>query len=124
MPVTRKWDLEDLTTAIKYYAGKSRQLPTIEYVLFAGLNDNHRDARELKKLLSKLPVKINIIPYNASVPGYNRPDPEKVEQFIQWLLPLHAPVSVRWSKGDDINAACGQLRRQQTRKNISPATRE
>jgi len=116
MPVTKKWDLESLLTAIKYYANKSKQLPTIEYVLFDGLNDGHRDAKELKKLLSKIPVKINIIPYNATIPGYNRPDPEKVDQFIQWLLPLHAPVSVRWSKGDDINAACGQLAGQIAQK--------
>ncbi len=109
MPVTKKWDMESLLTAIKFYANKSKQLPTIEYVLFDGLNDNHKDALELKRLFAKIPVKINIIPYNASIPGFNRPDPEKVDQFIQWLLPLHAPVSVRWSKGDDINAACGQL---------------
>ncbi|MBN2410402.1 23S rRNA (adenine(2503)-C(2))-methyltransferase RlmN [candidate division KSB1 bacterium] len=122
MPVTKKWDLESLMTAIKYYANKSKQLPTIEYVLFDGINDNHKDALELKRLLSKIPAKINIIPYNTSIPGFKRPEPEKVDQFIQWLLPLNAPVSVRWSKGDDIDAACGQLAGKYEKKGMSIKT--
>jgi len=74
---------------------------------------------ELKRLLLKIPCKINIIPYNSSIPGFNRPNPEKVNRFIEWLLPLHAPVSVRWSKGDDINAACGQLAGQYAHKEVA-----
>ena len=119
MPVAKKWDIDSLLTAVRYYANKSKHKPTFEYVLFDGLNNSQKDAMELKRLLLKIPCKINIIPYNSSIPGFNRPNPEKVNRFIEWLLPLHAPVSVRWSKGDDINAACGQLAGQYAHKEVA-----
>ncbi|HPG41071.1 MAG TPA: 23S rRNA (adenine(2503)-C(2))-methyltransferase RlmN [bacterium] len=110
MPVAKKWHLQDLFKAITYYAAGAKQLVTFEYVLFAGLNDSQKHAHELRKLLGKIPCKLNIIPYNTCIAGFNRPDADKVDQFVKWLLPLASgPVSVRWSKGDDIDAACGQL---------------
>ena len=56
-----------------------------------------------------MPCKVNLIPYNPTVEDFSRPSEEHVDQFAQWLLPLNAGLSVRWSKGDDANAACGQL---------------
>jgi 23S rRNA (adenine2503-C2)-methyltransferase len=110
MPVAKQWNLDELFKAVLYYANGAKQLVTFEYVLFAGLNDSQKHAHDLRKLLSKIPCKLNIIPYNTSVDGFNRPDAATVDQFVKWLLPLASgPVSVRWSKGDDIDAACGQL---------------
>lgn len=109
MPISRKWDVDKLLEAVRYYAKKSRKVPTFEYVLLAGVNDTKEHAMALKKIVKSLPCKVNLIPYNPTVEYYSRPDEAHVNQFAQWLLPLNAGLSVRWSKGDDANAACGQL---------------
>jgi 23S rRNA (adenine2503-C2)-methyltransferase len=109
VPVARRYPLAELMAAVAYYAKKARRRTTFEYVLLAGFNDGEEDAIALRKLAATVPCKVNIIPYNPAIPGFNRPDEEQVARFTAWLSPLHAPVSVRWSKGADINAACGQL---------------
>jgi 23S rRNA (adenine2503-C2)-methyltransferase len=109
MPIGRKWDVDKLLEAVRYYAKKSRKIPTFEYVLLAGVNDTKEHALALKKIVKSMPCKVNLIPYNPTVEAYERPSKEHVDQFAQWLLPLNAGLSVRWSKGDDANAACGQL---------------
>ncbi|OGC07122.1 23S rRNA (adenine(2503)-C(2))-methyltransferase, partial [candidate division KSB1 bacterium RBG_16_48_16] len=109
MPISAKYTVEKLTEAVRYYIKQSGKRPTFEYVLLSGVNDTRRDAEALKKMVRNTPCKINLIPYNPVVEAYRRPDEERVNQFAQWLLPLRAPVSVRWSKGVDIDAACGQL---------------
>ncbi len=109
MPIGRKWDIDKLLNAVKYYARKSRKIPTFEYVLLAGVNDTKEHAQALKKIVKSVPCKVNLIPYNPAVDTYSRPSEEHVNRFAQWLLPLSAALSVRWSKGDDTNAACGQL---------------
>ncbi len=109
LPIGRKYPLAELMKAVRYYAQKARQHPTFEYVLLAGINDSEQDAEDLVRLLKGLPCKINLIPYNAAIEEFSTPDAQTVDRFVQRLLPLHAPVSVRWSKGADIAAACGQL---------------
>ena len=109
MPIARKWTLDLLLEAVRYYAKKSRKTPTFEYVLLAGVNDKREHAAALKKIVKSTPCKVNLIPYNPTVEKFARPDEAHVNQFAQWLLPLNAGLSVRWSKGDDSNAACGQL---------------
>lgn len=109
VPIARKYPLPELINAVKYYARKARRRPTFEYVLLDGFNDGEADAAALRRLAAQLPCKINLIPYNPAVAGFQRPSAAAVERFAAWLAPLHAPVSVRWSKGDDIDAACGQL---------------
>ncbi len=109
MPISRKWDVDKLLRAVHYYGKKSRKIPTFEYVLLAGVNDSKEHAMALKKIVKSMPCKVNLIPYNPTVEQYARPDEAHVNQFAQWLLPLNAGLSVRWSKGDDANAACGQL---------------
>jgi 23S rRNA (adenine2503-C2)-methyltransferase len=109
MPISAKYDVDQLMQAVQYYMKKSRRRITFEYVLLAGVNDRKLDADGLYKLLNGLPCKINIIPYNPTIPKFKRPDKEHVDQFSRWLTPIKAPISVRWSKGDDIDAACGQL---------------
>jgi 23S rRNA (adenine2503-C2)-methyltransferase len=109
LPVAKVHGLSDLMAAVRYYSQKARQRLTFEYVLLAGVNDAESDARALRLLLHGIPCKVNLIPYNAAIPSFQAPSAEKVDQFARWLLPLKAPVSVRWSKGSDIQAACGQL---------------
>ncbi len=109
VPIARRHPLPELLNAVKYYAKKSRRRPTFEYVLLAGFNDGEEDAAALRRLAAEVPCKVNLIPYNPALAGFRRPDDGAVERFAAWLAPLHAPVSVRWSKGTDIEAACGQL---------------
>jgi 23S rRNA (adenine2503-C2)-methyltransferase len=109
LPVARVHGLADLMAAVRYYSQKARQRLTFEYVLLGGVNDSESDARALRSLLHGIPCKVNLIPYNAAIPSFQAPSAEQVDQFARWLLPLKAPVSVRWSKGSDIQAACGQL---------------
>jgi len=109
MPISKKYTAEKLVEAVKYYEKKSRRRPTFEYVIMAGVNDRKKDADGLKKLLHGIPCKVNLIPYNPTVDLFTRPSVEQVKRFAQWLSPIKAPISIRWSKGDDIEAACGQL---------------
>lgn len=109
MPISRRWDVDSLLAAVKYYAKKSRKIPTFEYVLLDGVNDSKEHALALKKIVKSMPCKVNLIPYNPTGDNFSRPSETQVNQFAQWLLPLNAGLSVRWSKGDDRNAACGQL---------------
>jgi 23S rRNA (adenine2503-C2)-methyltransferase len=109
MPISGKYDIDSLMQAVNYYMKKSRRRITFEYVLLAGVNDRKRDAEGLRKLLYGIPCKVNVIPYNPTMQFYSRPGPKTVDLFASWLVPLKVPISVRWSKGDDIEAACGQL---------------
>ena len=109
MPISRKYSVEKLVEAVKYYIQKSGCRPTFEYVIMAGVNDRKQDADALRKLIRGLECKVNLIPYNPTVSEFERPRAESVDQFARWLFPIQTPVSVRWSKGVDIDAACGQL---------------
>ena len=82
-----------------------------EYVLLKGINDTNQDAIRLAKLIRGIDCKVNIIPYNETDGKYKRPDDEKIERFLE-VLNKHRSgfrILVRWSKGQDIDAACGQL---------------
>jgi 23S rRNA (adenine2503-C2)-methyltransferase len=109
MPVSRRWDVDTLLEAVKYYAKKSHKVPTFEYVLLAGVNDSREHAVALKKIVRSMPCKVNLIPYNPTGELFSRPSAQHIESFVRWLMPLNAGLSVRWSKGDDADAACGQL---------------
>jgi 23S rRNA (adenine2503-C2)-methyltransferase len=109
MPINRQYSLERLMEAARYYAQKSRQRITFEYVLLKDLNNRKSDADQLKELLADIPCKINLIPYNA-IPATNwQPTTEEITKFFTYFLNYPAVVSIRWSKGQDIQAACGQL---------------
>lgn len=109
MPLNRKWPIADLLAAAKEYALASKQLVTFEYVLLAGVNDSVNDAKRLRQLLRDIPCKLNLIPFNAVDENFRRPSNDAIEAFYQQLQGLEIPVMIRWSKGDDIDAACGQL---------------
>ena len=110
MPINRKWPIAQLLAAARAFPLEQRRLLTFEYVLLAGVNDSEADAKRLPKLLARLRCKVNLIPWNP-FPGspYRRPDPNAVERFQRVLRDAGLPVYVRAPRGDDIDAACGQL---------------
>ncbi|NOZ61710.1 MAG: 23S rRNA (adenine(2503)-C(2))-methyltransferase RlmN [Calditrichaeota bacterium] len=109
MPINKKYPLRQLIEAAKYYSERSRHLFTFEYLMIAGVNDRKEDVENLKKLLRGLRCKVNIIPYNPTDDRWQAPTEEAIQYFLRELLPLRIIVSVRRSKGVDIDAACGQL---------------
>lgn len=115
MPVNRKWNIERLICALKAYPLERRRRITFEYVLLAGVNDSLADAARLAKLLRGMPCKVNVIPWNPH-PGapYERPSRKAIEAFQNELKALGLPVYLRTPRGDDIDAACGQLANRAT----------
>ena len=110
MPIARTFALDKLMDAVRYYAETVGSRVTFEYILFDGFNDTMDDVLALSKLIRGIPCKINILAYNP-VPGlpYRRPSDEKVDWFGRQLYPRAPAVTVRKSRGLDIDAACGQL---------------
>jgi 23S rRNA (adenine2503-C2)-methyltransferase len=115
MPAAAHWHLDDLIAAMRRYPLERGRRITIEYVLLAGINDSPDDARRLPRLLKGIPVKVNLIPLNPDeryLSGFAAPDNETINAFAAILANAHVNVTVRWSKGRDVAAACGQLRGQ------------
>jgi len=111
MPINRKYPLEKLLDACREYRTAPGRLITFEYVLIKGVNDSADDARRLAKLLRPIRSKINLIPFNAHEGyEYERPDEAVIARFQGILIDKHYTVMIRQSKGQDISAACGQLR--------------
>ncbi|MDO8643534.1 MAG: 23S rRNA (adenine(2503)-C(2))-methyltransferase RlmN [bacterium] len=110
MPVNKGYPMSELQKACRTYNDLTGQVITIEYVMFAGLNDSLMDAKRLVKFLSNLKVKVNLIPFNE-YPGspYKRPTEETLRHFHHALADKNLQVNVRYSKGLDISGACGQL---------------
>jgi 23S rRNA (adenine2503-C2)-methyltransferase len=111
MPINRRYPLADLLAACRSYPLPPRRKITFEYILIQGVNDAMTDARRLAKLLRPIKAKINLIPFNEH-PGteFKRPDPSRISMFQEFLSDHGYTVIVRHSKGQDIAAACGQLR--------------
>ena len=80
-----------------------------EYVLLKGINDSIENAKELSKLLKNIECKVNLIPFNQISGIYKRSDNDTINNFANILNQHNIRVLIRWSKGEDINAACGQL---------------
>jgi len=114
MPLNKKWPIQVLLEAAQYYAQKSDEPVTFEYVLMEHINDSEADALRLKQLVENIRCKINLIPYNATDGPFRRPSEKRILKFYERLASLKAPVTIRWSKGVDIEAACGQLVVQDT----------
>lgn len=110
MPVAETFGLEKLIEATRYYAEVTNSRITFEYILFKNFNNTMEDVKALEKLLRGIPCKINILAYNP-VPGldFERPTDEEVDWFGAQLQPRLPAVTVRKSRGLDIDAACGQL---------------
>ena len=111
MPINKKWNIEKIINSVKKYKFFESRPIMFEYVLLKGLNDSREDAIRLANILEGIKCKVNIIPFNEIKGYYKRPNKEQINYFSQTLNDLnpHLRVLIRWSKGEDINAACGQL---------------
>ncbi|MFZ0212746.1 MAG: 23S rRNA (adenine(2503)-C(2))-methyltransferase RlmN [Candidatus Acidiferrales bacterium] len=109
MPINRKYPIKDLLEACRRYPLRAWERLTFEYVLLGGFNDAPEDARRLAKLISHLRAKVNLIPWNPGELPYRPPEAANIEQFRKILADKGHLVFVRYSRGQDVMAACGQL---------------
>jgi 23S rRNA (adenine2503-C2)-methyltransferase len=132
VPLNRKYPIAELLAACKRYVeGDARRRVTIEYIMLAGVNDSVAHAHELVKILDGVPVKVNLIPYNPFPQGrFERSDPATIDRFRDVLMNANLTTVTRKTRGDDIDAACGQLagriqdltpRSQRLSRRISPS---
>ena len=110
MPINRKYPLAALIDACRDYPLRNWEHITFEYVMLGGVNDAPEDARRVAKLLRPLDrVKVNLIPWNPGELPYRESPEYRIEEFRQILVDRGVPVFVRYSRGRDVMAACGQL---------------
>lgn len=111
MPINRRYPLEKLLDACAGYPLLPRRRITFEYILIKGINDSIKDAKRLVKLLRPIRAKINLIPFNEYEGSeFNRPEESAILNFKEILNKNNYTAIIRYSKGQDISAACGQLR--------------
>lgn len=123
IPYARKYPLEDIIAAMDEYSRKTKRDITYEYILIAGINDHPDHAHELSHLLKGKQCTVNLIPYNP-VTGIKlrRPEKKAIKQFRSVLFGSRIVNTCRYTKGDDIAAACGQLAMQQKDQELSAAS--
>jgi 23S rRNA (adenine2503-C2)-methyltransferase len=109
MPINRKYSLKKLLDACRKYPLRPWEHLTFEYVLLGGFNDSPDDARRVVRLLANLRAKVNLIPWNPGDLPYEKPDAAHIEEFRGILTDKGVPAFVRYSRGQDVMAACGQL---------------
>jgi 23S rRNA (adenine2503-C2)-methyltransferase len=112
VPINKRWNIETLLDALREYPKKSNsERITFEYVMLKDVNDSDADARRLVKLIAGIPAKINLIPFNEW-PGapYERSDWSRIEAFADILYKAGYASPIRTPRGEDIMAACGQLK--------------
>ena len=113
MPIARRYPLSDLMAELRRFPLERARRLTFEYVLIRGFNDSEDDARMVVRLIRGIPSKVNVIPLNEDpehFPDLYRPDDETINRFAVVLRDAGLTVTVRWSKGLDVDAACGQLK--------------
>ena len=123
VPINKKWNIETLLKALREYPKLSNsERITFEYVMLKDVNDTDADARRLVKLISGIPAKINLIPFNEW-PGtpYERSDWERIEAFADIIYKAGYASPIRTPRGEDIMAACGQLKSATERQRKSRA---
>ena len=120
MPINERVGLGEVMDAADTYFHRSGRQVTFEYVLLKGINDRDQDALALANLLEARKAHVNLIPYNP-VEGlpFERPMPGAVDRFVRILRVHRVSVSVRKTKGREIDAACGQLRRRWERDDLA-----
>ncbi len=110
VPLNKKYPIREVLAACKRYVGQDRRRITIEYVMLDGVNDSLEHAHELVRLLRDLPVKVNLIPFNPFPQTiYRRSSQQAVNRFRDVLMQHSLTTITRKTRGDDIDAACGQL---------------
>ena len=125
VPLNRKYPLRELLSACRRYLEHApRDFVTFEYVLLAGVNDSEAQAHELLALTREVPCKFNLIPFTP-FPGspYRRPSASNIRRFAEILLAAGVVATTRKTRGDDIDAACGQLAGQVQDKTRRTASR-
>ena len=122
VPINKKWNIEALLEACRNYARLSNaERITFEYVMLKGINDSDAAAKRLVKLLDGIPAKVNLIPFNPW-PGspYERSDWDRIESFAGIVMRAGYASPVRRPRGEDIMAACGQLKSETERARKNP----
>ncbi len=119
VPMNRRWKVADVIDAAKRFHVRTGRIVTIEYTMLAGVNDSDGQARLLAERLDGFRAHVNLIPYNpigAGISGieYQRPSRERMGRFIQILRDRGVVAHFRRTRGDDVSAACGQLRHRLT----------
>ncbi len=110
MPINKKYPLSVLMNACEEYPLRTWEHLTFEYVMLGGVNDAAEDARRVVRLVAPLKsVKVNLIPWNPGELPYRESSPERIEEFRRILVDRGVPAFVRYSRGRDVMAACGQL---------------
>jgi 23S rRNA (adenine2503-C2)-methyltransferase len=117
MPINEKYSFKQNIDAVRYYARQTGTRITFEYVMLKGINDREEDLAALRKLCSEIPSKVNVIPFNSlkhmkpkGLSAKLKPSPGLIiERFVEELRNKNITVTVRFTQGDDIAAACGQL---------------
>ena len=113
MPITRRYPIDQLMAEVRRFPLERGRRITFEYVLIRGVNDSEKQARTLVRLVHGVPSKVNLIPLNSDpifLPGLERPSDDVIDRFARVLRDAGRTVTVRWSKGHDVAAACGQLK--------------
>lgn len=111
VPLNKKYPLSELMSVCKdYFKDEPKRSITMEYVMLAGVNDKPEHAKQLIKILDGVPAKMNLIPFNPfpNTP-YTRSDTETINDFRDILMKAGLNTTIRRTRGDDIDAACGQL---------------
>ncbi|MDF2566661.1 MAG: rRNA m(2)A-2503 methyltransferase [Oscillospiraceae bacterium] len=115
MPINQKWKIEEVIKACKYYAEHTKRRISFEYALIDGVNDGPKQAEELSRLLKGMLCHVNLIPVNqVKETDYRSSDRKSIFAFQKYLSDKGINATVRRTLGADINAACGQLRREQS----------
>ncbi|HZW78012.1 MAG TPA: 23S rRNA (adenine(2503)-C(2))-methyltransferase RlmN [Flavobacteriaceae bacterium] len=110
MPFAKNFTLPDLRESLEYWYSKTKRRVTYEYIVWKGINDNSEAIDALVKFCKYVPCKVNLIEYNAiDDPRFQQASPEMIQEYIDRLEENQIPVTVRRSRGKDIDAACGQL---------------
>jgi 23S rRNA (adenine2503-C2)-methyltransferase len=121
MPVNRKYSLRQLMDCCRSLPIPRRKRITFEYVLLRGVNDGEQDARQLCELLKGIRCKVNVIPFNPYPgSGFQRPTEMEIERFQRVLREQGMQINVRRPRGDDIQAACGQLQGDEAQRKPRP----
>jgi 23S rRNA (adenine2503-C2)-methyltransferase len=109
MPVNDRYPLADVLAACRAYHARKRRRVFVEYVMLAGVNDSHAQALQLADVLDPRAFKVNLIPYNPTGSGYEGSSPKAIKAFAAVLERRGLAVTVRLTRGREIDAACGQL---------------
>ena len=112
VPINRRWNLAALLAALREYPRLSNsERITFEYVMLAGVNDSDEEARRLVQLISGIPAKVNLIPFNEWPRSpYQRSSDDRIRSFADIIHKAGYAAPIRTPRGDDILAACGQLK--------------